>query len=43
MFDFYKMGFDEQYLSEADLHEAAKWNCITKEEFKQIVGKDYIS
>lgn len=42
MFDFYNLCYHEKYLKIEDLHEACKWNVITKEEFKQITGQDYV-
>lgn len=41
MFDFYKTFYDMGYLTEEDIHEAAKWKCITKDEHKQITGVEY--
>ncbi|SHJ25501.1 phage uncharacterized protein, XkdX family [Clostridium cavendishii DSM 21758] len=42
MFDFYKTFYNMGYLKKDDIKEACKWTCITKEEFKNIVGEDYI-
>ena len=41
MFDFYKMSFELEYLEESDIHEATKWNCISKEQYKEITKKEY--
>lgn len=42
MFDFYKTFYDMGYLDRKDIYEAAKWNCITKEEYKIVIGEDYV-
>lgn len=41
MFEFYKIFYSMGYLKKDVLKEACKWACITKEEFKTIVGEDY--
>lgn len=41
MYDFYNTFYRMGYLKIADLKEACKWNCITKEEYKEITGEDY--
>ncbi len=42
MFDFYSLFYKVGTLTISDLREAAKWNCISKEEYKTITGQDYI-
>jgi len=41
MFDFYDLFYSMGYLTKQDVYEAAKWNCITKEEYKTITGEEY--
>ncbi len=41
MFDFYSLFYKMGTLTIDDLNEATKWNCINKEEFKKITGKEY--
>jgi len=43
MFDFYKMSYEFGYLELKDIQEAAKWECISKEQYKEIIGKEYIA
>ena len=43
MFDFYNLCYSEGYLKLEDLHEACKWNVITKEEYRTITGENYIT
>ncbi|KAJ51106.1 hypothetical protein BD780_000228 [Clostridium tetanomorphum] len=43
MFDFYSLFYKEGYLKLEDLKEAAKWNVISKEEFKTITGEELIT
>lgn len=40
-FDFYKLFYEFGHLTKGDVHEAAKWGVITKEDYKSITGEDY--
>jgi hypothetical protein len=42
MFDFYNLFYNMNYLSKEDVYEAARWGCITKEEYKKITKEDYM-
>lgn len=41
MFYFYKTFYELGYLKKEDIHEAAKWGVISREEYKTIVGEEY--
>lgn len=41
MFNFYNTFYKNGYLKLETVKEACKWNVISKEEFKTIVGEEY--
>lgn len=41
MFDFYNLFYGMEYLTLEEVHEAARWGVITKDEYKTITGKVY--
>ena len=42
MFDFYNLFYSMGYLKLEDINEACKWNCINREQYKEITGEEYI-
>lgn len=42
MYDFYYTFFKGGYLDIEILKEACKWGCVTKKEFKEITGIEFI-
>lgn len=42
MFDFYSLFYKVGTLTLSDLNEACKWNCINKQQYKEITGEEYV-
>ncbi|HIG0356302.1 TPA: XkdX family protein [Clostridium sporogenes] len=43
MFNFYNTFYKNGYLKLEIVMEACKWNVITKEEFKEVTGEDFVT